>query len=759
MKKLTVLQAIKLLSSSCDGAEEKDGQGFNKPDSYLNLWADYEALTSEQEAEGFERLNKYRETQLNGAEITITESKSFKVDIIKGQRIADRKTLKKAVEFKNGTAIFTFPYDEDLIIDIKKIPGRKWNGDKRNWELKLTDRNVESLKTLLDYWFFIYDLKDLVVTDTTPSNVISILKDGKVSVKFDYRPHLVANVKIISGRKYNSDVKSWEFELSSKNVKEFRKFIVNNMNEFEISKKIFELTNDFEKIVKKKIIQQEKNKKLSSCVEPSPNFKVKSGLTGVLRTFQEAGVEYIVKNKKVILGDEMGTGKTIQGLAAVYHTDSFPCLVICPNTVKYNWQNEWSKWLPNLTVKVIESANKPEEITRADVYIVNYHTNVKYHKELVKLNLKSLIIDESHYLKSGSKDKKTGEYKIVRVGAAHYIVDNSKLDLIIELSGTAITNRPKELISQLNIINKLDEFGGFWEFAKRYCNAHRTRFGLDMNGATNLDELHTKLREVCYIRRDKKDVLKDLPDMQIQTIEVDITNRKVYNKAEKDLISYLRNEVKEDSEFLESINDLSVEEQKKAKTKWHQQKVHNAEQAEHLVKINTLKQLVAEGKLKASTEFIGNIIENEKLVVFTIHKFIADEVSNHFNCKKIVGNVKAEKRQEYVDDFQNNPKTKLIVINLAAGREGITLTAASKLVFLEQGWTPAEMDQAAARIHRISQKNTANIYNLLGKNTIDIDIYELIAAKREITNAVNSGTKAVKSSGIMNELINRLLNN
>ena len=125
--------------------------------------------------------------------------------------------------------------------------------------------------------------------------------------------------------------------------------------------------------------------------------------------------------------------------------------------------------------------------------------------------------------------------------------------------------------------------------------------------------------------------------------------------------------------------------------------------------------------------------------MFAVHRKMINNIADHFGCNKIDGTVSIEDRQKYVDDFQTNENTKLIILNINAGGVGITLTAAHHLAFLELGWTPGEIRQAEDRIHRIGQKNIATIYFLLGDKTIDQDIYSLIMNKEVVTDGVNKG--------------------
>jgi SWI/SNF-related matrix-associated actin-dependent regulator 1 of chromatin subfamily A len=365
-----------------------------------------------------------------------------------------------------------------------------------------------------------------------------------------------------------------------------------------------------------------------------------------------------------------------------------------------------------------------------------------------------MIIDESHFCKS-SKSKRTKSVKTLA----------KKIKVIYELTGTVISNRPNELVSQLNILGLIDEFGGDWGFLMRYCDGKKGGFGWDFSGASNLLELHEKLRANCYIRRESKDVLKELPDITRSIVDIEITNKKEYKKAEKDLIEYLRGFKYREEEIVEWVHknhkkewdELSNKEQKLIYKEFKEEKIDKASSAEHLVRINILRQLVSKGKRKGIIEWVEDFLENDKkLVLFGYHTQEIKDIANHFKIIPIIGETSTENRQKIVDDFQENPETKLIILNTKIGGVGLTLTAASYLAFLETGWVPSEFDQGEKRIHRIGQKNHSNIYYFLGKSTIDEDMHELVNEKRIITNAINKGLKTKKDIKILGELIKRI---
>ena len=176
-----------------------------------------------------------------------------------------------------------------------------------------------------------------------------------------------------------------------------------------------------------------------------------AGLGGTLRPFQRAGVAYAVEMKHTFLADEMGLGKTIQALATLEATNSYPALIICPASVKLNWLRETQFWLPHRTATVFESFPLEHNVT-----IVNYDQLTKLvnksdnPRKEVAGKLKACVLDESQYIKN-HKAKRSARAKAL----------GRDVPMRLCLTGTPVLNRPQELISQLEFLDRLDQFGGF----------------------------------------------------------------------------------------------------------------------------------------------------------------------------------------------------------------------------------------------------------------------------------------------------------
>lgn len=455
--------------------------------------------------------------------------------------------------------------------------------------------------------------------------------------------------------------------------------------------------------------------------------------------YQKKGIARGIELKRFINGDEPGLGKTGQAIstlhgAAIKGEITFPCLVICPTSLKENWAREWALWTDRKAIVMRDSMrNTWHQYLKtglADVLILNYESlkkffvaeinlpkdtplSLKYVKFKEQINLfKSIVIDELHRV----KDSGTQQAKFTKG------LTNGK-EWILGLTGTPVVNKPKDLISQLAIISRLVDMGGYKFFMNRYC-------GGNGSGATNLKELQYKLATTCFFQRQKKDVLKDLPDKMRQIVLCDITTRNEYNDLLNDLGAYLKE--------YKSKTDAEVE---------------KSMRGEIMVKIGLCKNASARGKLNEVTEHINEVLEaGEKIVVFVHQKEIAQSLLKEYPyAVTVTGSDTPESRQRNVDSFQHNPKTNIIICNIKAGGVGITLTASSRVAFVELPWHAADANQCEDRCHRIGQKDSVQCTYFLGANTIDEEIYKIIEKKREVANTITGSEENVQK-----EIIDRI---
>jgi len=454
-----------------------------------------------------------------------------------------------------------------------------------------------------------------------------------------------------------------------------------------------------------------------------PKIKV---LNHDLFAYQEEGVSFLDQNNgRGAICDEMGLGKTVQSLAwCARHTKR--TLIVCPASVKYNWEKEINFWLVSNKKVFILNGRKSEEVPDdVDYMIVNYDIVAHRGNDIVDFNPEAIIIDEFHYVKE-SKTKRTKAVKLICGGRDH----------IIGLSGTPIKSRPLEFFNMLNLVNPV-MFPSWWQYAQKYCDAKHNRFGWEFKGASNIEELNMILEGVM-IRRLKKDVLKDLPDKIRSTVPIELSNRAKYDRAKKDFLAY-------------TLQEHGLK------------KAEKASNAEGVVKKGALRRLAIEGKMKGIIDWLKDFLEDnvdEKIILFTIHKQTIKDLMVHFSDVAVVieGDTPAKERTKIVEKFQNNKKVKVFIGNMMSAGTGITLTASSTVCFLEIDYIPNEFLQAEDRAHRIGQKDSVNVYYFLGKDSIDEEIMiDILNPKMSVFNRVIDG-KSETDSNIFETLMEGIKN-
>lgn len=446
-----------------------------------------------------------------------------------------------------------------------------------------------------------------------------------------------------------------------------------------------------------------------------------------LYEYQKIAVEFFLNNNgRIILASDIGTGKTAMSLAYIAHEHKVPALVICPASVKYSWEREVEKWT-NLSSFVIDSKTPVSEIPNAQIYIINYDILGKFIDFLKAQNFSAVFIDESHMIKSATAQRSKFVKEICK-----------NVPSVSLLSGTPLLNRPIDLFNQLTIIDPY-KWHNWMSFVYTYCGAKKTYFGLDTSGATNIEDLKAQISKY-FIRFKKEDVLKDLPSKVFIDVPIKLQNgyRKSYDAAMNSLVTYLLRE-----------KNKSVEQAEKSL------------RAEQVVLLNELRQITTACKAEAAVEIIENIIESgEKVIVFSMFNKPLKDLYEKFQKESVIviGETPTDERQTAIDSFQNRDATKIFLGGVKAAGAGITLTAASNVLFIDQPWTAADYAQAYGRAERIGNKaNCIKIHQMLAIGTIDEKIKTLIESKKKIFDQLfNDGQIPTESGDVTNDLLKEL---
>ena len=453
----------------------------------------------------------------------------------------------------------------------------------------------------------------------------------------------------------------------------------------------------------------------SRAVAADPLPEVAAVLGGELAPFQWAAVRYALRARRVFLADEQGLGKTVEALAAIEAADAYPAIVVCPASLKLNWQREVGTWLAHRSVVVVEGrmAVPPS----ADIAILNYEIVAAHREALARRRPRALVIDESHYCKN-PQAKRT---QAVRRLASAVPPDGLRL----ALTGTPVLNHADELIAQLRVIGRLEDFGSGARFSRQF------------QGERSEERLHWHLRRRCFVRRLKSEVLPQLPAKRQVVVPMALTNTAEYRLAEKDVIEWLRAQPLD-------LSELNA-------------KIAAALRAKRLAQLGTLQRLAARGKLHPALGWIGDfLVSGEPLVVFARHLEVQEAVLERFpDALHLLGRDSLAAREAAVRAFQSADGPPLIVCATRVAAQGITLTRASNVAFLELEWTPAMHDQAEDRCHRIGQRDAVTAWYLLAAETIDETMARLIQRKRAIVGAVTDG-RQFDADGLVEQVIREL---
>ena len=550
------------------------------------------------------------------------------------------------------------------------------------------------------------------------TNSIYISKTAKCyKIMSDNSPAVLLFIRKIPSAVYNATDKCWDV-----NIKDA--IFVRHLGEYLKERGIV-----------KDVIFQESLEDVNVWADNMPDLAYPYKLKFEPYDYQKKGIQYMVEHKRTFNGDDMGLGKTFQSIAAVSIAKAYPCLVVCPAAMKMTWKREFMKFIGKNAV-ILDNENKDNWqqmfITgTCNVFITNYESVKKFFIRRIKGNrisvknlvvdqrasiFKTVIIDESHRVKNSS------------CHYAKYLEAICKgKEYIFMLTGTPVVTRVRDLVQQLKVMGRIDDFGGATRFISRFCSSSVTNEELGL--------LNSLLWRTCYFRREKTLVLKELPEKIRQYYSCELTNRKEYDSAEQDLARYLK-------KYKDASDD----------------KLKTLIANEAIVKIGVLRQISAEGKISEAKKIIADYISaQKKVIVFTAHKSIASKIKQSFpDAVTVTGSDSPEQKQKSVDSFQNDTECKVIIVNIQSGGVGITLTAASDVLFVEMPWTSADCDQCECRAHRNGQKNVVTCVYLLGKNTFDERMYDLIQKERSISSIITGAVNDKREQIItrMTELLN-----
>ena len=601
----------------------------------------------------------------------------------------------------------------------------KNNDKKKNRNSVSNPKDKYSFKqSKISFQLIDKDKVEINATFFMPPQIISILKKHKIN--------------------YNTQTKTYQFPfkiypllykeldklLHDSEYKELPEFKVIDLSPIpmlplEVSTKAEEINYiKYRETITKSNKKSTKEIKLDFTKDPQKSIDSLSGkFLQALYDFQKDGIKFGIERKgRILLADEMGVGKTVQAIGiALMYKEEWPVLIICPSSLKFVWRDEILKWIPDINddkinIQIFKSS-KDYFKCGVKIYIMSYDLTVKLEDKITEKNFKFIIADEAHYMKS--PDAK-------RTKCLMPIIKRSKR--VILITGTPILAKPVELYPLLTMLRP-DLFHNFKEFGNRYCDPKRNFFGMDWTGSSNPKELNYILRHIM-IRRLKKEVMNQLPPKKRQKVEIQ-TDPKVIKQIQAINLS--------SEKIIEKINELNNSQINPNPANYVNPEKPENDNENLLNLFNKVYNLSAEAKISGVKEYIHYLIDNKcKFLIFAHHMKMLDGIEEEVKKLKvdyirIDGKVKLEKRQEYVYKYQHDETCLVAILSITACYTGITLTAASTVVFSELHMTPAVMIQAEDRAHRIGQEHECvNIHYLYGPDTIDEVLFRMLNQKQNI---------------------------
>jgi SWI/SNF-related matrix-associated actin-dependent regulator 1 of chromatin subfamily A len=413
----------------------------------------------------------------------------------------------------------------------------------------------------------------------------------------------------------------------------------------------------------------------------------KTVLNTKLRPYQIEALEQICGlHGRAILSFPPGCGKT--AVAASYFRvklEDFPTLIICPAFLKIHWKRELRYW-GGLSSYICEGRKPHKSPHKTPAWVINYDLLQYWQPELIFQQFKTIIIDECQMIANEQAARTDSLLQIAR-----------QTPHIIAVSGTPIKNRPKEFFTILNLLYpKL--FPNRYRFYHHFCDPQYGWAGLEFKGATNVEELHAKISGFM-IRKEKAELLPELPPKARYVIPMELSEPEVYEKAEKEIEELIGKNKKKEAH--EALMELS----------------------------NTAFPLKKDNVMAMLHKWLDDNPE-ESVVIVAFHHAVIDYLKEEFEDSIVVdGRHPASKRQGLVDRFQAG-ESRILIGQIQAAGIGFTMTKASTMFIVEICYVPGDLEQVEERLHRIAQvADEVSIYYLIGENTIEDSMLDSVQRK------------------------------
>ena len=423
--------------------------------------------------------------------------------------------------------------------------------------------------------------------------------------------------------------------------------------------------------------------------------------------YQREGVKFLLSHSGGMLLDEQGLGKTLQALEAVNRSDSKLLVVVCPAIMQGTWLHHVTTYL-----------NKDIEYI---IHSYEWYNNSNHIKEVYKKINKqktSVVVDECHYIKTPTSKRSKTVYQML-------LLENIKQKIL--LTGTPITRDVDDLYMPMSVFYNCNNnlYKSIFHFMKDLMKCKHSYFGDVYSGFKSeySKNLLIGMLKRISLRRTKKQVLSELPSISRQRIYIDIDAKVAKNSLK--YLDYATYVINKDTENATKYEDFA------------------SQMKEDATHIATIRKALGIAKVKGTLEYIDLYLETskvDKLVVFAVHQDVISLLVNALKEKykdkylihEITGATSKVKKDKVIESFQTDDKPQIIVANVIAGGVGITLTKAHVVMFAEIDWTPSNIMQAEARVHRITQDTNVQSIFLIADNSLDARIIEMIEHKLKL---------------------------
>ena len=463
------------------------------------------------------------------------------------------------------------------------------------------------------------------------------------------------------------------------------------------------------------------------------NWELPNGMEDILRPYQITGYRWLCSLAHYgmggILADDMGLGKTLQTITYVLANPGTRTLIVCPTSLAYNWQDEFSKFAPQIATQIIsgtpqERADLMQQSTDVPVWITTYPL-IRKDVDLYKAQIfDACFIDEAQFIKNPTS---LGAKAVKAVQAKHRFA----------LTGTPIENTLSELWSIFDFVMP-GFFGRYRQFEECYEKPI-----LRDHDSVQMQKLRRKIRPFV-LRRMKKEVLTELPD-KIETrrmAEMGAKQRKIYESY----LARIQMELAGDEENTPGGNRMQV---LAALTRLRQICCHPATFASNYHG--------GSGKLDLLMEQLPDILEGgHSVIVFSQFTSMLSIIAHELKQRNIpffylAGSTSAQERKREVKEF-NRGEVKVFLISLKAGGTGLNLTGADTVIHFDPWWNPAVEDQATDRAYRIGQKKKVQVIKYMMKDSIEEKIYELQKRKKQLSDQLIQAGESFVTQLTMEEI-------